>query len=207
MPLVNIGTPSRLGARAALRLATNDTHQRMHGLKPFAQIAVGKLSTGQYRNLLRSLFVFHSAVSQIARNAGWLCLSSSKTRLQLLQSDLAFLGSPVPTFIPEWQPGPCEAVLGALYAAEGSMLGGRVIARQLDYLFGSKVEGRGFFVGGPDDRTNWASLIRVLEETCAHGRSLDLAVSGALRTFELFERNISRSSNGKPNPDSSMVVG
>lgn len=195
------------GARAALRLATNDTHQRMHGLKPFAQIAAGTLPIGQYRDLLQSLFVFHSAVGQVARNGGWLSLSSSETRLDLLRSDLAFLDRAVPTSIVDWQAGPGEAALGALYAAEGSMLGGRVIARQLDYLFGSQVEGRRFFVGCPDDRAKWACLIGVVEEACGHGRPLDLAISGALRTFEWFEQCISPSSNARPNPDDSIVAG
>lgn len=64
------------GSRAALRLATSEMHQRMHGLQPFAQIAVGALAIERYRDLLEALFVFHSAVGQAARNSGWSHLSS-----------------------------------------------------------------------------------------------------------------------------------
>lgn len=81
--------------------------------------------------------------------------------------------------------------LGALCAAEGSMLGGRVLARQLDDLFGSDEDGRRFFLGSVDDRVNWARFIDVLKEAWAPCRPLDLAISGALRTFKWFEQCLS----------------
>jgi heme oxygenase (biliverdin-IX-beta and delta-forming) len=189
MLLEKIPAPGGAGgsARAALRLATDSTHHRMHGLDPFARIAEGRLPVGQYRSLLQSLFRFHSAVGRAARQSGWRRISSALPRLALLRSDLDFLGGEVPGPA-DWHPGTGEAVLGALYAAEGSMLGGRVIARQLDYVFGSGQPGRRFFIGDKQDGKNWSRLLAVLEETCARPPALDAAIRGALGTFDWFEQ-------------------
>lgn len=67
------------------------------------------------------------------------------------------------------------------------MLGGRVIAGQLDYLFGTASKGRSFFVGSPDDGANWPNLLAVLELSCAAPADLERAASGARLSFELFE--------------------
>jgi len=184
--------PADTSARTALRQATDASHQRMHGLAPFAQIAAGTLPMKQYRQLLQSLFLFHAAVGQTARRGGWSLLSSSGQRLGMLRSDLAFLGAAAPEPDFSWQAGPREAALGALYAAEGSMMGGRVIARQLDYAFGSSQDGRRFFMGDKGDRANWLRLIGVLESTCQTSRELNAAIVGASRTFDWFERCITR---------------
>lgn len=188
-------------ARAAIRLATHDKHQLMHSLAPFERIAAGTLLFSCYGRLLQSLFVFHSAVGQAAGRAGWSHLSSAETRLDLLRSDLVHLGCRVPTLTKPWQAGPGEAILGALYAAEGSMIGGRVIARQLSFLFGTEQQGRRFFIGNENDRVNWSRLIKVLEETCAHSRQLNLAVDGALRTFDLFQDCVDPFKRGHDAPD------
>ena len=146
--------PDDTSARAALRQATDATHQRMHGLEPFAQISEGTLTISQYRQLLQSLFLFHSAVGQVARRGGWSVLSNSTQRLDLLRSDLAYLGGVLPVPDLTWQPGPREAVLGARYAAEGSMMGGRVIAPN-SINADSNQEGRRFFIGDNSHRSNW----------------------------------------------------
>jgi heme oxygenase len=174
--------------RAELRRACDASHQRMHGLEPFLQIAAGTLPMSRYQLVLLSLFEFHSAVARVAKHSEWPELSSAERRLNMLRSDLAFLGVPVPALTAKWDAGGGEAVLGALYAAEGSMLGGRVIARQLDYLFNSQVEGRRFFIGDVSDRAHWAQLLMVLEARCTERGALNAAIRGALRTFDLFEQ-------------------
>lgn len=120
-------------------------------------------------------------------------ISSALPRLALLRSDLDFLGGEVPGPV-DWHPGTGEAVLGALYAAEGSMLGGRVIARQLDSMFGAGQQGRRFFIGDKSDRPNWSRLLAVLEETCAHPPALDAAIRGAICTFDWFEQCVAGTS-------------
>lgn len=188
MFIARVQTPAQTSARAALRGATDASHQKMHGILPFVQIAAGTLPISQYCFLLQSLFRFHSAVGREARRSGWTRLSSAEQRLALLRSDLSFLGEAVPDPVDDWQVGTGEAILGALYAAEGSMFGGRVIAGQLDYIFETKAEGRRFFIGDKCDRGNWIRLLEVLEERCDDPSALCDAKSGALRTFDLFEQ-------------------
>jgi heme oxygenase (biliverdin-IX-beta and delta-forming) len=182
---------SGTSVRAALRLATESAHLRAHGLGPFARIAAGRLPLGQYRSLLKSLFTFHSAVGTAARHSGWSSLSSASSRLALLRSDLAFLGGDVPAPV-DWSPGTGEAMLGALYVAEGSMFGGRVIARQLDYIFGPEFSGRRFFIGRHSDEEIWSQLLAVLEEACETPSALEAAIDGARRTFDWFEECVNR---------------
>ena len=195
MLLVKVRGSENTSARSALRQATDASHQRMHGLAPFAQIAEGTLPIDQYGQLLQSLFLFHSAVGRVASCGGWSMLSSSAQRLGLLRLDLAYLGNVVPAPDFAWQAGPREAVLGALYAVEGSTMGGRVIARQLDFAFGSNEDGRRFFIGDKGDRSNWLRLMGMLEATCDTPRALNAAIDGATRTFDWFEQCITQAND------------
>lgn len=188
MYLARVQGTEETSARAALRRASDASHQRMHDLEPFAQIAAGTLPIIQYRLLLQALFRFHSAIGEASRRSVWGRLSSAPQRLDLLRSDLAVLGGAVPEPVCDWQAGTGEAMLGALYVAEGSMLGGRVIARQLDYAFGSNQQGRRFFSGDKGDRANWSALLMVLEDRCTHPGPLSAAISGTCQTFDWFEQ-------------------
>lgn len=68
------------------------------------------------------------------------------------------------------------------------MFGGRVIAGQLDFLLGSSLDGRRFFVGSEGDGQRWRELLAVLETQCAADAALDQAIDGARFAFGLFER-------------------
>ncbi len=187
-PLARPGAAKRAPVRTALRNATNGRHMRMHGLEPFQKILDQRLLLDDYLRLLQSLFDYHSAVTAAAARFGWTTLSSSTQRLTLLQADIRSLGGIAGRQSSHLELGSPEEALGALYAAEGSMLGGRVIAGQLDYLFGSTSQGRSFFVGSKDDGLSWRKLLAVLESRCAVSPELDRAIYGALFSFELFER-------------------
>ncbi len=178
----------RAPVRAALRAATHGVHMRMHELEPFRAISDARLPLEEYLRLLQSLLAYHSAIATVAAQFGWSHLSSGARRLPLLRADLRTLAGSNLRQAVEWKPGTPEEVLGALYAAEGSMLGGRVIAGRLDYLFGSSSKGRSYFIGSPDDGASWRNLLAVLELSCASAAGLERATSGALLSFELFEQ-------------------
>jgi heme oxygenase len=171
---------------ARLRDATHETHLRLHGLPQFTAIAGRRLSRDGYVELLRALHGYHAAISNAA--AGGLAkLSSSPQRQALLESDLAALGALPHQFHPSWTAPSGAALYGALYVAEGSALGGRVIARQLDYLFGDSAEGRRFFRGGTDTGPRWRAFLAVLQRDCDEA-ALPQLVAGAEASFALFER-------------------
>jgi heme oxygenase len=183
-----VSKPRVPSARERLRRATDAAHQRLHSLEVFAAIADGTLTVDGYRGLLQSLFLFHSTVGAGAADYGWSALSSAPRRRALLQRDLRFFGLAGPSVTAAWLPRSPHATLGALYAAEGSIFGGRVIAGQLDFLLGSSLDGRRFFVGFDGDGQRWGELLAVIETQCATKAALDQAIEGALFAFDLFEQ-------------------
>ena len=195
-----------LSVRAALRGATKAIHQRMHRLEPFAAIANGTLGAERYPSLLQSLLLFHSTIGDAANRHGWSALSGAATRADLLRGDLRRLGGgPRPAPL-AWQPASATAMLGALYAAEGSMMGGRVLARQLDYLLGDALDARRFFIGTPDDAARWNALIAALEEHCSTRAARGQAIDGARSAFRLFEQCIMRRSAGHESGCPAMLI-
>ena len=177
-----------------LRRATDAAHQRMHKLEPFEAIANGTLQAERYPDLLQALLQFHSIVGEAAEKYGWSELTSAPARTELLRRDLWCLGASVLPSLAEWQPRSPHQVLGAVYAAEGSMLGGRVICGQLDYLFGDAQVGRRFFIGTKGDGARWHKVLASLAKHCAGTGALDQAIVGALFAFQLFEQSVMRSS-------------
>jgi heme oxygenase len=179
--------PGAFDAHTSLRVATHATHIRLHGLPQFQAISDGRLNRRQYAELLGSLHAFHTAIAAAADAGGLLHLSSSPLRQRLLADDLASLGASMPVGErPAWTAPSREALYGALYVAEGSALGGRVIARQLDYLFGDSPEGRTFFRGADDTGPRWRRFIAALAEFDED--ALSQMVVGAEAGFALFER-------------------
>ena len=78
--------------------------------------------------------------------------------------------------------------LGWAYVVEGSSLGGKVIYRQLDYLFHRSAAGRLFFRGSPADSHCWQALCHDLEARGQTAKALDEMIFGARAAFALFER-------------------
>jgi len=173
----------------------------MQRLAPFTAISEERLTRTRYARLLQALFVFHSAVAVAARRTGWSAVSSSTEKLDLIVSDLSQLGAFAPGWISDWRPGCRQSVLGAIYAAESPMMGGKLIARQLDYLLGDCDEGRRFFIGlGHSDSLKWRRLLAVLEIGLDEPRALDSATAGALAAFDLFETCVARVMPAGPQP-------
>ena len=170
-----------------LREATHATHIRLHGLRQFEAIADARLDRASYAELLRSLHAYHAIIANAAEAGGLLHLSTSPLRQSLLEADLASLGSAPSHEELSWTTPSREALYGALYVAEGSALGGKVIARQLDYLFGDAAEGRTFFRGAGDTGPRWRAFLAALAQAGDEGAMPQL-VAGAEASFALFER-------------------
>lgn len=179
--------PGTFDAHAILREATHETHLRLHGLPQFAAIAAERLTRGAYADLLQALRRFHGAVARAAEHGGLAALSSSRRRLDLLEADLGTLGAAPSRIASAWTSSPGACLYGALYVAEGSALGGKVIARQLDYLLGDRAEGRTFFRGDGDIGPRWRAFLAALQRDCGEGE-LPQLVAGAEAGFALFER-------------------
>lgn len=171
---------SQRKVRSALREATGAVHERLHQAPLFTAIANQQLDVSGYTALLERIAAFHFTVRRH--------LELDSARPQLLSMDLEDLGSPAPQPVGWNFPKAASAKLGMAYVVEGSSLGGKVIYRQLDYLFGRSVAGRRFFRGSAADGPRWQTLCCNLEAEGRTSQTVDEMVAGAMATFALFEQ-------------------
>ncbi len=168
-------------------MATAEVHERLHQAAPFRAVADAKLARPDYSDLLGRIMKFHRTLDQTfeARKVTHL---GSGHRIELLQRDLEYLSGEADRSVFPWAAPDCEgSELGCLYVAGGSALGGRIIYRQLDYLFGKAPEGRTFFAGSDDEPRRWRSLCLLLEQAGECDKRRAGMVAGAQAAFRLFE--------------------
>ncbi len=175
---------------ARLRAATAEAHARLHRHPGFTAIQDATISLAGYRLLLARLLGFYlpfeAATGIGAERSGW------------LTADLRALGAAPAGFAccQAFTPFQGEAArLGAAYLAEGSLLGGRALARGLDVLLGpDSVDGRRFFLGrGSATGAGWQAFLARLAhgaESGAEGGAEGghaAAVAAAVQAFGQFE--------------------
>lgn len=147
-----------------LRTETRAAHDRIEAA---FDLAGSLASRAAYIDLLRRLHAFHRAFEAAAgpRLAGT-AIGAYLGREALLRRDLAALGAEQDTDAPAFAyPGRPEA-LGAAYVVEGSMLGGVMIAREVERHLGLGPEsGNSFFAGyGRDTARTWKAFCAELDQ-------------------------------------------
>ena len=179
-----------VSVRADLRLATEEVHERLHEAEAFRLIGESALGLHDYGRLLGALLRFHRAVRPVlAAHPETAVLGGGSHRLERLESDLRHIGAAVPSSGPETLALDRDEVVGCLYVVQGSTLGGRVIYRQLDYLFAG-VEGRSFFLGSDGEPLKWKKVRALLEKQPPERQ--EALRRGAGKTFRLFEQCLKR---------------
>lgn len=185
-----------MSARTELRHATAAVHERLHGVPVFAALAAGQLDKARYVRLLGRLHGFHDPFEAAIDQAGSPGLRPAEwRRAHLLRSDLAALGQTeaairqlprYPVVGCQWTPA---RAMGALYVIEGSTLGGRLLARQLDHLVPADGDcGRSFLLAGTDTgHVRWRDFCTVLDRCGTDPASRAEMVTGAVETFRCFE--------------------
>lgn len=184
-----------LTARDALRHATQDIHERLHGHIVFRRLLRQSITHDEYRALLARLYGFHRPL-EIALSAHADVRPDlemgRRRRAHLLIADLKALGlghadiaaMPLAAMPPRLDdPG---RFLGSLYVREGAMLGGRVLASKLDDLLGPGRHGRRFFAGRDHDTALWRGCCAAFEAAAEAGH-LKAMTAAARETFEVFE--------------------
>ena len=183
---------SRLGtARAVLQHATLDIHESLHHLPGFVRLSAGTSTLAQYSALLQRLLGFHAPLERALRAGAGVVATREREKAHLLRSDLLDLGVSQSRIlaIPQCQSLPAvtsrDEIWGCLYVIEGAALGGKVIARKLDTLLGTRSDtGRRFFLGRPEpDPLPWPDFCRLLEWHASRG-DLAAITASARRTFE-----------------------
>jgi heme oxygenase len=182
------GSPRRTprSLRQTLRAATSESHARLHLHSGFAAIQNGTIDLIDYRALLIRLYGFHVAFEAAVGIAG--------ERSAWLEDDLAALSADgtMPAAIPRCTLAPFDTPgrrLGALYVIEGSTLGGRHLARNLDALLGrAGSAGRRFFLGrGDDTDAAWNAFLTRLTFSAGTPSVAGEIVAAAVATFGIFE--------------------
>ena len=170
-----------------LQQATSEVHQRLHLHRGFAAIQDGSISLESYQLLLIRLYGFHvpfeSATRITSERSQWLERDLDATHA----NNTAFAAIPLCGAMPELNtPG---RLLGAMYVVEGSALGGRGLAGNLDTLFGRGVrEVRRFFEGrGSATGLAWRGWLAKLDAFEHDPVSRGEVVGAALETFLVFE--------------------
>lgn len=171
-----------------LRSSTHDVHERLHTHRGLASVQAGTIGLNAYTALLCRLYGFHRPFEVAAR--------MTPHRTIWLESDLEILGvdanqrAALPHCAATPEKALREYILGAQYVVEGSALGGRGLARQLDDLLGSGViAGRRFFTGhGSATGAVWREYLARLSAVPSVGPERAAVVEGAIQTFAIFEQ-------------------
>jgi heme oxygenase (biliverdin-IX-beta and delta-forming) len=192
--------PDIRDARAALRQATQDAHERLHGHRAFTRLLSGTLTIADYRALLVRLYGFHLPLEQalIGSPEEWRFGIDIERcqRVCFLAGDLRFIdGGEVDLTALPLAPRPRVSkpgdFLGALYVREGAILGGKVMAGKLDRLLGAGSQGRSFLIGNGKAGALWRKCCEALERGREAGHLGDMiaAARAAFAAFELWLNN------------------
>ena len=174
--------------RDVLRSATSKSHERLHQHEGLSAVAAGTIDLSAYTALLCRLYGFHHSFELAAQ--------PFPIRTRWLEIDLATLGvdaamlpglARCTVFPAIFSP---DYLLGASYVVEGSALGGRGLARQLDGLLGTgMISGRRFFSGhGTETGAVWRAYLARLSAASTATATRAAIVAGAVETFTIFER-------------------
>ena len=177
---------------AELRKATSDLHDKIDSdprMSEYLQSTEGLARLlGRWYGFLRP---YEQALSAAASSDKWTLFLSARRKTHLIVSDLKTFGVSVENLpccsaLPDLQN---EAqMFGSMYVTEGSTLGGRYIARQIEKtlgLIGNK--GYSFFNGyGENTQLRWKEFGRVVEDRCLE--DCQEAMKAAVTTFECIHR-------------------
>jgi heme oxygenase len=180
-----------------LKLETAAEHAAIEG-------ATGVMEPGLtlegYRAYLERTLGFYQGVEQQLRQLGvWPALSlpaDEREKLPLLAEDIVLLGNIEPASIRVCNAPPLFAstaeAIGGAYVLEGSTLGGRVISRHVQSLFGADVPRSFLECYGAETGARWQSFRAALSRFASSRELEDRVIAGARETFGAFTRWLER---------------
>lgn len=168
------------GARAALRAATRDEHERLDTLMSRFDLA----ERDSYRSFLLAHALALPAVEARLDAAGFADLLADwpgRRRADAIAADLAALDTAPPAPLPFPPLATAAACWGAAYVLEGSRLGGAMLARQIPDTLPK------FYLGAIQPPGNWRSFLEKLDTALHLPQDAAQAQDTARRVFALFE--------------------
>lgn len=190
---MRVGTPEVLDA---LRARTRAAHER---IERGVALARGEGDVADLRRFLERLHGLHVPLEERLARLPWAQVGldfEERRKAALLARDLVALGHDVASIasLPRCErlPGADELPrgLGCLYVIEGSMLGGRVLARSLRGRLGPAARGAlGFFDAyGERLESLWEGLVRTLDVAARDRRARTALLDAAQETFDCAQR-------------------
>ena len=181
--------------RSQLRSATHDQHIKINRHPLIEGLTKAGFPQRNYLALLRSYApLYQSLEASVETCAESLKIPfsySDRKKLPMIMRDLGYYDAPpfasMTMRMPEIKN--LGALVGVLYAIEGSTLGGQVISRNLaQHLGASKESGAAFFNGyGDATKEKWETFIKFAEAAVTNDQELAEAKRAARATFTLFD--------------------
>lgn len=197
LTLTNIAPSSELHSR--LRQATKAPHHLLDHHPVLAPLIKSGLTVTQYGLALAAL---HGVYAQAE---GWvleflaehpdLFDYQSRRKLPALESDLKALGRlPLACNMQLSAEPTLGALVGILYALEGSTLGGQFIARNLRLIPGASLPIRFFSGYGDQSRQRWEEFLQFADSQCPLAE-YEEAVSTAVSIFNVIRKHLDSAYN------------
>lgn len=178
-----------------LREATAQAHAQVEALPHMPDLAAGALTLARYMQVLQCHLAILAPWERA--HAPWLDTLAAqgwhyRRRGTALRHDLAALdcAQDIAT-TPAPQAAGAAQAWGMLYVVEGSMLGGRVIARQLRLHQPALTSALAYFDMGSEDPGAWRRFQGCLDATLQDAASRERAAAGATAMFAHFHQQLS----------------
>lgn len=154
----------------------------------FDRMLAGRVSRADYAGLLAALRRFHVDAQPRLRRGYAVVALEPVDFVALLDADLASVGRSGSTVADAGTviTGSAEA-LGWVWVVEGSALGGQILHRALDSLFGDAMAGRSYYRPRTDFSRRWRTIGAAIETEARYPHSLDSMIAGALAAFASME--------------------
>lgn len=178
------GATGVLDARRMLRDRTRDLHEEAEAVLGDAPMR----NVRDYRRMVRATFEMTEAVIRAVDAYLPERLKSGIERDRVrLQADLAYLGMPSSVGSSGLEIGTKAGALGALYVCEGSKLGARVIARQVEAQLSLTAAHGASYLHGDQAAAGarWGAFIKILNSDVTGRAELQDALLAARRVFHL----------------------
>jgi len=181
-----------------LKAQTRSHHDVVEEFAYSNKIMDGTITLEEYKELVLKNYHFHLCIEEAA--AALLSVEQQKLlafgkrgKLPLLREDLLALGLTPDDLTmtgeaPEYKLDTLEAVMGALYVAEGSTLGGAVIQRKLaaNPAVGGEVPMHFYGCYGKEIGEMWKSFMMAMVRLVGKPEQAEAVVGAAQATFDFF---------------------
>lgn len=181
-------TDEQLDFLTRLRMETSGIHKSLDGMELTNALLRPDLTREQYIKYLQTVYIMHKGVESFAHPRLTIVPQLEKrSKTQLISKDLLELNADLPEgdFLQESVSYDNSFLLGMLYVAEGSVLGGRVILKNVQQVGSIKCSHHFLNGYGAETGILWKSFLDFLTEYARINSSEQTQViRGATYCFE-----------------------